>query len=341
MIDIQNDDKLQILGERLRDPDNIVAADLLKRASINDDFSDLVDEAFADKENRKFPIFSPEYTVMSALHMQVQDVDPLVKEACDKALKDWGIEGVSTDSIVEPENQGIPLDRFLLPTKHKFPVIDQETLEKSASALKGVFNQLELPEKLKAARKLYKFATEEYEMSPEDLGEDIMRYSLNASCDLNKLASLVSERYAETHNDEYKNFIEKIASLKDEIGGSISFDKDLNSGIGMELYRIDQSSNVTDIFDAVYDTFNTVGIEDGSMEKVASYGLDMVEIGGYSIPEDNLLKISSHDVEYAMPGLSEKIFEGGEISVDKINGLSKELSSAAIENIGKVLSELQ
>ncbi len=340
MIDIQNDDMLQILGERLRDPDNIVAADLLKSASISEDYSDLVDEAFADRENRKFPIFSPEYAAISAMHMQVQDVKPLVKEACNKALADWGIENISTSSIVETENQGIPLDRFLIPTKHKLPVIDEASLEKSASALKGIFGQLKLPEKLKAAEKLYKFATTEFGMSPDDLDEDVLRYSLNASCDLNKLASSVSDRYAETHFNGYKGMIEKIASLRDDIDGTISYDKDLNSGIGIELYRMDQEAEVTDIFDAIHDTFNTVSVQPEDMEKVASPGMDMVEVGGYSILEDNLLKISSTDVEAEMPGLSEKIFEGGEISVDKLENLTEELSTAAISDIGKVLSGL-
>ncbi len=340
MIDIQNDDKLQVLGERLRDPDNSIAADLLKSASVSDDFSDLVNEAFADQENRRFPIFSPEYTAMSALHMQVQDVDPLVKEACDKALSDWGIHGISTDTIVDSENQGIPLDRFLIPTKHKLPVIDEASLEKSASALKGIFGQLKLPEKLKAAEKLYKFATSEFGMSPDDLDEDILRYSLNASCDLNKLANSISDRYAETHSLEYKNILHKVASLKDDVGGAISFDKDLNSGIALELYRADQEAEVTDIFDAIHDTFNTVGLESEDMTKIASPGLNMVEVGGYSIIEDNLLKISSADAEAAMTGLSSKIFENGEISMDRIEKLSNDLSVSAVSDIGRVLSGL-
>jgi hypothetical protein len=340
MIDIQNDDKLSVLGSRLRDPENSVAADLLKEANIDEDFSNMVDEAFADKENRMFPIFTPEYATMSALYMQTQDVDPLVKEACDKALKDWGIEGISTEMKIDSNHVGIPDDRFLIPSRMKLPVVDKDSLEKSASALNGVFGQLELPEKLKAAGKLYKFATEEYGMSPNELSEDVLRYALRVPCDLNKLASSVSERYAETHMDEYKEMITKIANLKSEIDGSVSFDSSTNSGIGLELYRLDQKAGVTEVFDAIYDTFNHPYVEDSSLEKEASSVIDTLSIGGFDIEESQLEKLSSHDLDAIAPGFAEEVFDGDTISIEKLNEKIGHMSYSASNALGRMLSEL-
>lgn len=340
MIDIQKDDTLSVLGARLRDPENKVAADLLKEASIDNDMSDLVDEAFADRENRMFPIFSPEHAVMSALYMQTQEVDPLVKEACDNALKDWGIEGISTDMKIEKENVGIPEDRFLIPSRMKLPVVDEETLEKSASALKGVFGQLKLPEKLKAAGKLYKFATEEYGVDPSSLDEDVLKYALKVPCDLNKLASAVSDRYAETHFEKYKDMITKIAALKEEIGGSISFDSSTNNGIGLELYRMDQEAGVDTVFDAIYDTFNSPYVEDANLGKIAAEPIESIEIGGYTVTEDDLLKISSADIESVAPGLSEEIFDGDEISMEKLSKKVGFMSYSASMNLGRILSSI-
>jgi hypothetical protein len=340
MIDIQTDNTLAVLGARLRDPENIVAADLLKTASIDTDFSDLVDDAFADKENRRFPIFSPEYAAMSALYMQVQEVDPLVKEACDKALRDWGIEGISTDMKIEKDAINVPEDRFLVPSRMKFPVVDEETLEKSASALKGVFHTLELPEKLKAAEKLYKFATMEYGVDPEELDEDILRYALKVPCDLNKLASAVSERYAETHFDKYKDFIEKVASLKDDIGGSISFDESLNNGIGLELYRIDQEAGVANEFDAIYDVFNSPYVKDEGLGKVAANTVKTVVIGGVEVEESQLMKLSSADIDHVAPGFSEQIFTGDSIDMDKLHSTLNNMSTFAAAELGKIISSL-
>ncbi len=339
MIDIQNDDNMGVLAGRLKDPDNIVAVGLLKEASIDVDFSDLVDESFADQENRKFPIFSPEFATISAMHMQTQDVDPLVKEACDNALSDWGIEGVSTDCAYNKEEVGIPHDRFLMPHKLKFPVIDEESLEKSASALDSVLDSLSMPEKMVASKKLYKFATEEYGMDPGDLSGDVIRYAQQSPCDLNKLASSVSERYAETHNDKYQDFIAKIASLKEDIGGSVSFDTSTNSGIGLDLFRIDQESGVENSYDAIYDTFNAPFMIDTNrdIEKVAT--IATVNIGGYDILEDSLLKMAASELEDTYPGLSAEVFAGDSLSIDKLIDFAEEVTPSAANVIGKFLSE--
>ena len=342
MIDIQTDHDLSILARQLQDEHNAVAAELLKEATINDNFQELVDEAFADPANRKFPIHTPEHTVMSALYMQVQEVDPLVKEACEKALDAWGIEGIPLE-IEQPEGiADIPADRFLLPHKKKLPIIDEETLEKSASTLNSYWSQLSMAEKAKAASKLYKIATEEFDVPPEALGEHILRYSLHTPCDLNKLSMSIMDRYEETQNDAYGALLTKISKLKEDIEGSVVYDTGINNDIAIELYEIDKDSGVVGKFDAIYDTFNmpyTKTADD--MVKTASPVIEKVDIGGFEISKDELYKISRSDFEEAFPGLSDKVFEGDDLVLEALQEELQYLPKSASYEIGRVLSELQ
>jgi len=326
MVDIQNDEGLMVLKEKIEANKSSEVIDLLKTASIDAEFDDIIDEAFADKENRMFPIFSPEMTAISALYMQGEDVDELTKQACEKALKDWGIDFISIDSLEKQASEDIPDDMFLLPSQKKLPVIDDETLYKSASTLVSNFNSLSIADKVEASSNLYKIATEEYGLKPEDLDEKIIRYAQEAPCNLNKLADAVTERYAETHMDGYKDMIQKIASYKKEIGGSVSFDKSINAGIAYDLVMLDKEAGVMDIFDAVYDVHNSpfiVNEETGELEKSASEST--IVVGDYTIPETQLYKVASEDFEHAFPGAAELIFDGDSISEEKLERLTNPL----------------
>ena len=341
MTDIQNDESLSVLKDRLQEDANKSALSLLKTASIDTDFGDIVDSAFADQENRMFPIFSPEMAAMSAMYMQGQDVDPLVKEACDEALVEWGVTDISTGVLEkQASDSSIPDELFLLPESKKLPVVDEASLYKSASALSSNLNNLTVSEKVEASTRLYKIATIEYGVSPHDMSEDIVRYALEAPCDLNKLAMAVTERYAETHEDEYKSFIVKIASLKEELDGSISFDKSVNAGIAFDLFALDKTANIDGVFDAVYDVFNTPFMEnsEGELEKSASQ--NSIVVGNYSIVESELYKIAEEDVESAFPGMASSLFENGVMSIEKIETATEELSSSAMNALGGFLSGL-
>ncbi len=339
MIDIQNDEGLETLKNRLEDRSNLSAVELLKTASVDVDFNDIINEAFADTENRKFPIYSPEMAVMSAMYMQTQDVEPLVKQACLNSLKEWGIDDISTDMLLKEAAVEIPDEMFLIPSKRKLPAIDEETLQKSASTLIGHFASLSISDKVEASGQLYKIATTEYGIAPEDLDEKIVRYAQEAPCDLNKLAMSVTERYAETHDAKYKDMIQKIASLKEELGGSVSYDKSDNAGIAYDLIMLDKEAGVLDLFDAVYDVHNSpfsINPETGELEKSASES--SIVVGRYTIPENELYKVAEEDFENEFPGLSSKLFEGGTMSVEMVDNFVEEMPYDAIEALGSYLS---
>lgn len=337
MIDIQNDDELVVLKSKLADPANVHAIELLKQASIDADFDDIVDSAFADAENRKFPIFSPEMATISALYMQDQDVDPLVKEACDNSLREWDIQGISTTMLnKEASVKELPIEMFLLPSKKKLPVVDKETLEKSASALSGYFGQLSVSDKVEACSNLYKRATTEFGIKPEDLGEDVIRYAQEAACDLHKLAMSVNERSAETGYKEYAPMIRKIASLKEELGGSISFDKNLNSGIALELFTLDKQANALDLFDAVYDVFNTPFLKEDPLEKVAT--IETFEFGGQEIGLNKLADFSLDEVKDIMGDSASEIFDGENITQEKLDTFQSKYPSSATRDLANFIS---
>lgn len=339
MVDIQNDEGLLVLKEKLEANNTPEVISLLKTASVDIEFDDIIDEAFADKENRMFPIFSPEMAAMSALYMQGEDVDELTKEACEKALKDWGIDFISLDSLEKQASEEIPEDMFLLPSKKKLPVFNDETLYKSASTLVSNFNSLSIADKVEASSNLYKIATEEYGMAPEDLDEKIIRYAQEAPCNLNKLADSVTERYAETHLDGYKDMIQKIASYKKEIGGSVSFDKSINAGIAYDLIMLDKEAGVVDIFDAVYDVHNSpfiVNEDTGELEKSASE--NTITIGDYTVTESQLYKVAEEDFNQAFPGSSELIFDGDSISEEKLENFMESAPKSAVNTIGEFIA---
>lgn len=339
MIDIQNDEDLNYLRDRLQEPSNQNAAELLKEASIDAEFDDIISEAFADQENRAFPIYSPEMAVMSALYMQGQDVDPLVKEACAEALQEWGIDNVSTSQLSkEASHNSIPDEYFLLPESKKLPVVDEASLSKSASVLVGSLSTLDIAERVEASTNLYKMATEQYGVSRDSINVDIIRYAQEAPCDLNKLAMSVSERFAETHQDNYKGMISKIASLKSEIGGSVSFDKSINAGIAYDLFMLDKEAGVESVFDAVYDTFNSPYVEQINEDLTKSASENSIVIGRHSVLESTLYKVAEEDIDSAFPGLSQSLFEDGVMSVEKVENFTKEMPASAIDALGGYLA---
>ena len=339
MIDIQNDEGLYLLKERLEDTANSGALSLLKTASVDVDFGDIVDSAFADTENRLFPIYSPEMTAMSAMYMQTQDVDPLVKEACVTAMKEWGIDSISIDSLIkEASENSIPEELFLLRSAKKLPVIDESSLEKSASALNGNMQHLDIADRVEASTNLYKIATEQYGVKPEDIGEDVIRYAQEAPCDLNKLAMSVTERYAETHEAKYKDMIQKIASFKEELGGSVSFDKSVNAGIAYDLIMLDKEAGVLGAFDAVLDVHNTPYLQNDDEDLSKSASENSIVIGRHTVTETELYKIAEDSFESAFPGISSSLFEDGVMSVEKVENFVEEMPSSAVDALGRYVT---
>ena len=340
MIDIQNDPSLEFFGKIVNGSISGDAKSLLKEASVDYDFDDLVKEAFADQENRRFPIFSPEMAVISAVYMQHQDVDPLVKEACENALNEWGIEGVSCDRLEKTASfDEIPEDAFLLKEAQKFPVLDEETLEKSAYAVKSMLGKLGMPERVEACTNLYKKAVYEYGVDPVDLGAEVVSYAQEAPCSITKLAMAVNERHAETGYDGYEEFLEKIAKFANMEKSNYIFDKSVNSGIAIDLFALDKEAGVIDKFDAIKDVFNSPFYvnDEGELEKSAS--VSTVVIGEYYIPEDALEKVARDEFASEFPGFDEEVFDGDSINPDRLVQATEHLLPDSKNTIGEFLSQ--
>ena len=320
MIDIQNDSNFAFLNMAYGGEMPIELEKVAMEASQGYDLDRYVDGAFADQVNRKFPIFTPEMAVLSAAYMQHQDIDPLVKEACERALQDWGIEGISLDKQEREEQYlELPKEAFLLKEAQKFPVIDRDTLEKSAYAVKSSLGQMDIPQRVEACTNLYKKAVYEYDVDPTELGEDIVSYAQEAPCSLVKLAMSINERYAETGEQGYQDYLEKLSAYatqhKDE---SYIFDKSLMSGMAVELYYLDKEAGIQGEFDAIRDVFNSPFYvnENGELEKAAT--VSSVVIGDYYIPEQALEKVAREEFAEAFPGLDEEVYVGDDLDPDKL-----------------------
>jgi hypothetical protein len=186
---------------------------------------------------------------------------------------------------------------------------------------------------------LYKIAIEQYGISRNDINDTVLRYAQETPCDLNKLAMSVTERWAETHEPGYKEVIQKIASLKDSISGSISFDKSVNAGIAYDIIMLDKKAGVLDIFDAVLDVHNSPYVEqENSLELEKSASENSVTIGRHTVSETELYKIAEDEFENAFPGLSSKLFEDGVMSIEKVENFAEEMPSSAVDALGSYLS---
>lgn len=334
--DIQNDDELLVLAEKLQSRPDIAA--LLKEASVDAEYSDLVDSAFADQKNRMYPIYSPEQALISAAYLDGED-NELAKEACENALISWNHDTIKISSLtkVASTQDTIPDEMFLLSKQRKLPVVDAETLEKSAQYLGSNWSKLDEAQKLEASHNLYKVATEQYEMNPESLSFEVLSYAQKVPCDLHKLAMQVSERYAESQHEGYRPFMDKIASLKDSINGSISFDESLNTGIAYELLSLDKEASMAHLFNAIPDTFNSMYIE-GELAKTAS---SAIVIGGIEVSQSQIDAVDSASVKLFLgEDLHKEASVDDEISGNSLIDFANDAMPDLAEEIGLYVSSL-
>lgn len=341
-LDIQNDEELAVFSEivrdEVRDSDTI---ELIKTANVDEDLSGLIDEGFADSQNRMFPIHTAADTAISALYInsQQETVPDIVKTACQNALNDWGIETISIKKGLKKEAQSrisSPEDVFLLPSRKKLPATDKDMLLKSASVLTSHLNSLDIPTKVSSAMQLKKFSME-YGVDMRTFDPVFNRYSLSGNCDLGKLAGDITDRISGLQEDDqegYRSLLSKMADFKKDNGGNpVVTDKEITTGIAYELLELDKQAGLFGTFDPILDTFNVVSYDTnrGGLSKIANDTTEVEEIsvGGYQIP---LVKIASIDEELAnniFGDINPNIVVDGAIDVDRLEDTLSDLSVEA------------
>lgn len=279
MVDFYNDNGQNILKEYLRNnPDEI--KQLEKNASINEDwppFESLSKEAFADKNNLMFPVFSKTAAQISALYAKAQidtipvEVKEKIQEACDLFGLEEDILGY-TKIAAAPEE--LSKEDFIFPENKKLPVVDKNTWELSANVFLKIAEELSLEDAVIGARRLIKKANE-FGIKPNKELDVLALKDKHIS--IESLKKEASNKFFETGDARYLE-IEKIAS--NNINSN--FDK-LNF-----LVKLNRENNI--------DETKTV------LFKVASENKDdIINIDNQSIPVEKLASIPEEEWEEVLP----------------------------------------
>lgn len=345
-LDVQNDENLDyIQAILLRRPVSDEHIDLMKQANLEEEYSDLIDEAFADRENRMFPINTKENTLISAMYIsdQSSDVPDIVKQACAEALEEWGVE-LKIEETLEKEASSAKVTDFLLPSIKKLPVVDKDTLLKSAGILSSQFGTLGMIEKVEGASQMVKYAMA-YGVSPADIDDKFDTYGFNRSCNLSKLSMAVSDRLGilgDELREEYGAFLRKLAQEKElNNGDTIIFDKSKNMGIVYELIELDKRASLFGTFDPIVDVFNGEVLTDFKKEasdNSSEFIDEEVEIGGYMIPLSKIASVSEeHMALYIGDAASDSVSSGGALDLDKLAVFIEDLTLSAQNEIAAAI----
>jgi hypothetical protein len=326
-VDAQQDDGLVKLSEYL--PQAKLSKDAIATVGemdFNEDYGILIKEAFADQENRMFPIHTPSATIISAIYAQNQDVPDIIKKACQTALEEWGIEEQIFTLEKEADDHTPPMDEvMLLPSLGKLPVLDVAMLLKSASTLSSHWGQLTIAQKVESSVQLGKFARI-YDVDMSSFDSKFNRYGLEADCDLGKLSQEVSIRTASVKNKEFKDkyqaFLSKLASHKRDQESMVCTDKDINTSIAYELLELDKQAGLYGAFDAIHDTYNVVSYKkEGGLLKTAKEEenkTEDIQIGGYNIPLMKIATIFEDDAKQIFSELGGNIVQDGGVNIDML-----------------------
>lgn len=341
-VDIQTDEELGLLSHHLPEQDLPKEAMMLvKTANVEADYSDLIKEAFADQKNQMFPIHTPGDTILSAVYInsQLDSVPELTKKACREALEEWNIEGVIIGEMEKTASTNeIPDDHYLLEDAKKLPVLDDTMLIKSAAILSSNFDKLTIDDRVNSSLQLRKFATM-YGVDMTAFDSKFNIYSLQADCNLGKLAFDIGNRMTFIEEEEragYREVLAKLASLKEELGGDMSTSKETNAGIAHSLITLDKTAGIYGTFNAIEDTYNTVSYAQlEGLSKVASLEVENLSVGGYEIP---LVKIASMPEDLAntiFAGMPVEIVDDGGVNVDNLQEALANMTFAAQNTIGE------
>ena len=337
-VDINNDENFLLLQEALIEMDLPKEARAeIQKVDPDVDYSDLIKEAFADEENRMFPLATEEDTVLSAVYFlkQAESIsDGSIKSKISEALSDWGIDYLSVDTM-EKEASVLEQDPdFVLAKRKKLPVVDKDTLLKSASVFSSSINSLSLPERVEGAINLNKFATE-YGVPFSSFGEDIGAYSLTRGCDLSKLSVSILDRLENVDAEsavKYEEMLTKISGRMKDGELLVNTPEDA-MGIASTLIDLDKTAELLSVFDPIKDVFNAdIQVEEG-LEKVASE--EAVAIGSYNIPLVKIASMSSEEAGRRVGDIATNFTDDGSINIDKLEVFMGELTPTAQNEVAK------
>ena len=296
MIDIQNDNKLDMLKESMENSGSLLK-EAMSGENIDIDYDDLTDESFADRAHRKFPIFSPGQAAISAIYMKRQkdSIPESIISRCKANLIAFKLRGIADildgkDIVKEASDNGDDLE-FILQSSRKLPVTDAEMLLKSASIFQKNINSLDIRERVDGSIQLSKFAAT---YGVDILTQEIKSYAMNAGCDLVKTAGTVLEREAATGDSRYRDLYVDITKIANDNGKKV-YDSVILRDLSYGMMELDADNGILGSFNPILDVYN-IENED-TIEKVASA---TVNIGSNEVSVESILSISDDSLNLIM-----------------------------------------
>ncbi len=310
VVDYYTDQNGKVIENYLRS-NHVDLSKLEKVASLNEEFppyENLTREAFADPDNKMFPIFSKTAAQISALYVKAQsdmvpfEVKERVQEACDLFDVDEDVVGFKKVAQLVP---GLQNEDFIFPEVRKLPAIDQETWEMSKKVFMKVAEEMSFDDVVLGSRRLIKKA---YELGVK-MNDPILEKLafLNEHVNRDALCKVAQERFIETADDRYLN-ISKVAS---------QVSSDSAHFVLRELISIDREHNID----------KTASL----IQKIALYNKDdIINIDGLEIPVEKIANISTDEWKEVFPYNEIALFDNG-ASFDK----------EAFENLFNSLSDIE
>jgi hypothetical protein len=181
----------------------------VKTASVGEDQRNrLPKTAFADPENRLFPVHTPEQAILSSAYAQKQaNISPSVRDRISGALEVHGCK-VAVSLPEEDATEKVASEEvYLLGRRKQFPIRGPEDVPQAASFFCKHAYKLNPEEASEAAALLVKTAG--FGSSVPDLPIKVLQYAGLAKSDLGKAAEWIEARYEITEDKSYL----KLASL--------------------------------------------------------------------------------------------------------------------------------
>jgi len=236
------------------------------------------DVAFADRDNRKFPIDDPGQAALSRYYMEKQaGVSEDTQRNCATALAVFGIElELVEKTAAAPDDDS----DYLLPGIRRFRIKTAEDVKLAAEAIQRNRRRMDTDSKAQASTNLIKKAVEFNVKLPSQ----ILKFAGATACDTRKLRDWVEARTVRTTDPSINLAYVKLAEEVDRLPLIVDDRVELIK-VASTLSELDEAAGLRQYYDrTLLDPLSTVF----NTEKVA---VESLELAGRPIPLEDLLAV--------------------------------------------------
>lgn len=299
VVDQFNDPRHKMLVKIAKERPDLI--EMCKTASTGEDV-ERPPSAFADPSARRFPLHSPEQTVLSKLYAEKQAslVNPSVMERIDTALDLYGYDPESMKfGNTEKTASTASATQYLLPQYNRLVVRNKSDIPGATQQLFAQKHRLKVASLAEASKRLVNIAGG-YDMKVDELPGEVYKYAGLTHCDAGELLDWVEARSAACPDLETRATFDKIAQAITDNFPRDGYIRNRNTliKIASSLEEADEEAGITHLYghrlrDPLETVFNT--------EKIAE---SMVNLGGQQVSLQNLMSIPAETYEEILgPGV--------------------------------------